>query len=246
MTRQANFLVIFLSIYIILADVCDYEVNTDRPYNDIDTIHTASPASCCSECEKLSSCQAWTLSAPGGPREGCHRKKVIPPKGTFQSGVPCNNYCTSGTKPIPSQCKSKVGFEISTDRPGSDILDADFSDGPEACCAACAANANCKAWTYVFNWTSPYNGCHLKNSNVPIALTSCGDRCISGLKESCAAGTIDEIINYVTPLIIKNEAFCGLCYMDPKIETIGFGFNLGEEQEKKNCYFKTIISIYRC
>ncbi len=81
----------------------------------------------------------------------------------------------------PSVFAGPIPLEDNTDRPGSDYSNFDLpSADPNLCSAACEADSNCKAFTYVRPGVQGSNArCWLKNSVPDAASGSC---CVSGVK----------------------------------------------------------------
>lgn len=80
----------------------------------------------------------------------------------------------------PDVIATEEGYELNTDRDGSDYEDFDLSSpDPRLCADACAEDDKCKAWTYV---RAGYQGaaprCWLKDSVPEPEPNEC---CISGL-----------------------------------------------------------------
>ncbi|MEM6860829.1 MAG: PAN domain-containing protein [Myxococcota bacterium] len=131
------------------------EEDTDRPGNDYRHFANTSWSICEEECAEDPNCAAytqtqtrcWLKDSPGRPQTA--------------------NGMTSGLK---------RGFDMNTDRPGSDIRNFFLATSdPELCQSECFVDPNCRAFTYV----PPRNGqdarCWLKDS-VPRAKNTMGMR----------------------------------------------------------------------
>jgi hypothetical protein len=73
-------------------------------------------------------------------------------------------------------------MEYGTDRYGGDFMNIYMSanSAPQSCRAACNANADCVAWTFVRSgYQGPQTRCWLKNTIPPPANAVC---CVSGVK----------------------------------------------------------------
>jgi hypothetical protein len=126
----------------------------------------ADPALCQSRCDEEAQCKAWTYVKPGfqGPKARCWLKHDVP----LARPDAC---CVSAVK----------GMEYATDRPGSNYKSFELAEADAAPCqASCAAEAGCRAWTYVKPGVQgPKARCWLKQG-VPTARSS--GCCISGVK----------------------------------------------------------------
>lgn len=146
-----------------------FEVGFDRPGCDLASYSPVDgPEACAQACMMTNSkssdsgdsggnstdkCQSWTFVKD---RMTCYLKSCVPGETTD-----CPS-CTSGNmEPKPNPCGK--GHAVGQDRYGGDYKIFP-SDGPDACCAACATDSNCVSWTYV-NEGEAF-GCHLK-SNLP-------------------------------------------------------------------------------
>lgn len=150
------------------------ETNTDRAGIDYTNFSLASPQPdlCLAACAKDPQCKAYTYVKPGvqGPQAKCWLKSGRPTAAS-------NTCCTSGIKTT----KVTLTTESNMDRAGSDYKSFDLASAqPDLCLAACAKEANCKAYTYVKPGVQGSRArCWLK-SGVP-AITS-NTNCTSGVK----------------------------------------------------------------
>src|SRR5690242_21604428 len=77
------------------------------------------------------------------------------------------------------------GLEYNTNRGGSDFWNFELDSGAEACSAACAADARCRAFTWVRPGVQGVRArCWLKSA-VPGATND--NNCISGVMQSATA-----------------------------------------------------------
>lgn len=160
--------------------VADYALtvqsNTDRPGLDYSNFNlpAANPDLCVAACAKSSQCQAYTYVKPGvqGSSARCWLKKGIPTPTS-------NSCCVSGVK----TGKMYITPITNQDRPGSDYSNFNLpSATPDLCLAACAKDANCKAYTYVNPGVQGSSArCWLKNA-VPAAKSS--TCCTTGVKQN--------------------------------------------------------------
>jgi hypothetical protein len=92
---------------------------------------------------------------------------------------------TGGTAPVaPGQRQAATTYQMEdkTDRPGGDYRDFELPNAdPKACAAACAREADCKAWTYGKpGFAGEKAHCWLKNE---VPEPAANDECISGIKQ---------------------------------------------------------------
>ena len=150
------------------------ETNTNRGGIDYSNFNLSSalPDLCLAACAKDSKCKAYTYVKPGiqGAQAKCWLKSGRP---TASS----DTNCTSGIKTD----KVTVSSETNINRGGSDYKNFNLSQAlPDLCLAACAKEANCKAYTYVKPGVQGAQAkCWLK-SGVPAASSS--TNCVSGVK----------------------------------------------------------------
>jgi PAN domain/Trypsin len=107
------------------------ETGIDRMGSDYKNLVTASAAACATECAKDGACLAYSWLAT---TTRCYLKNAVP-----QTSVNAN---------VTSDVRR--GFEINVDRGGSDYRSFSITTPrPELCQAACEAESQCRAWTYV-------------------------------------------------------------------------------------------------
>jgi hypothetical protein len=161
------------------------EMNTNRmggDYRDFD-LGKAGPAACQAACAAEPECKAWTYVKPGlqGDQARCWLKETAMPPNSDEC-------CVSGVKGeqgsgAGSASPRPRGMERNTNRIGGDYRDFDLVRAdPAACQAACAAEAECKAWTYVKpGLQGDQARCWLKDTAMPPNPDEC---CISGVKSA--------------------------------------------------------------
>jgi CubicO group peptidase (beta-lactamase class C family) len=165
------------------------ETGSDRPggnYRDF-ALEAAQPALCRNQCDSEAQCKAYAYVKPGlqGPKARCWLKSTIPPRSA-------NACCTSGAK---LSSATLLTVEGQRNRAGSDLRSFRLTHPDvDICRAACGADTNCKAYTYVKPGVQgPDARCWLKSA-VPAAVAS--DCCTSGTRitkevdpQSAAGGT---------------------------------------------------------
>lgn len=144
------------------------EYGLDRPGMDYKNFDLAKPDPqlCESSCAGEAQCKAWTYVNPGwqGPKPRCWLKNNVP-------ATVVNTCCNSGLK----------AAEYGVDRPGSDYKNFDLAKAdPNLCLSSCAAESQCKAWTYVRPGVQNQKPrCWLKTAAPAAVASSC---CDSGVK----------------------------------------------------------------
>jgi hypothetical protein len=155
------------------------ETGIDRPGLDYKNValDQASPAACAQQCADDSKCRAYTYVKPNvqGPKARCYLKSSAP-------GAITRDCCTSGVK---KEGFVIVGEEPGSDRPGGNYKNFDLSGAQPALCRdQCAAEVQCKAYTYVKpGLQGPKARCWLKGSTPNRTANGC---CTSGVKASAA------------------------------------------------------------
>jgi 1-phosphatidylinositol phosphodiesterase len=159
------------------------EYDTDRAGSDFHSfdLPEARPDLCLSYCQNEPQCLAFTYVKPGiqGPAPRCWLKSAIPQPAA-------NGCCVSGVvrpapAPAPAPAPSAGGLEPDTDRAGSDYRSFDLPQpAPELCQSACAAEPQCRAFTYVRPGVQgPSPRCWLKSSVPNPTSNAC---CTSGVR----------------------------------------------------------------
>jgi hypothetical protein len=123
------------------------QANFDRPGGDYVNapVISGDPADCALVCERDRRCRAWSFNYPTDITSGavCWLKSSVPAR--VQS-----NCCVSGVRGAGVVEPRNGAVETSIDRFGGDYKSFDLksSEGDDACKAACAADKQCRAWTY--------------------------------------------------------------------------------------------------
>lgn len=123
------------------------QANFDRPGGDYVSapVISGDPADCALVCERDRRCRAWSFNYPTDITSGavCWLKSSVPAR--VQS-----NCCVSGVRGAGVVEPRNCAVETSIDRFGGDYKSFDLksSEGDDACKAACAADKQCRAWTY--------------------------------------------------------------------------------------------------
>ena len=123
------------------------QANFDRPGGDYQRspVPSGDPADCALVCERDRRCRAWSFNYPTDITSGavCWLKSSVPAR--VQS-----NCCVSGVRGAGVVEPRNGAVETSIDRFGGDYKSFDLksSEGDDACKAACAADKQCRAWTY--------------------------------------------------------------------------------------------------
>ena len=123
------------------------QANFDRPGGDYVSapVISGDPADCALVCERDRRCRAWSFNYPTDITSGavCWLKSSVPAR--VQS-----NCCVSGVHGAGVVEPRNGAVETSIDRFGGDYKSFDLksSEGDDACKAACAADKQCRAWTY--------------------------------------------------------------------------------------------------
>jgi hypothetical protein len=178
MNRLVLVLVLGLSVAAVAQPAL--ELNTDRPGNDLRWFELPEPKPelCRAACLREPACNAFTYVRPFqhvDPPARCYLKGVVPL-------ARADGCCVSGLKsPLP------VGMEEHTERPGGDLKGVDLAEPrPELCRAACDAEPECKAYTYVRPGVQgPAPRCLLKAEVPEAQANTC---CVSGVKPQLPAG----------------------------------------------------------
>jgi 1-phosphatidylinositol phosphodiesterase len=156
-----------------------FENGTDRAGHDYRSfdVPEARPDICMGTCQNERQCLAFTYVQPGfqGPNARCWLKAAIPPPSP-------NACCISGVvRQAPAPTAPAGGLEPDTDRAGSDYRSFDLPQpAPEICQSACAAEPQCRAFTYVKPGVQgPSPRCWLKSSVPNPTSNAC---CTSGVR----------------------------------------------------------------
>lgn len=165
------------------------EDNIDRPGSDYRRFDLSerTPESCQSACANDGArCMAWTYVRPGvhGDRAVCFLKSALPSATASTcciSGVPPRKTDAGALRETVLVVSASPSVEVNTDRPGSDYYRTKIGGDalPEHCGDKCAADASCKAWTFVKPGVQgPTAMCYLKRAVTQSVKTNC---CVSGI-----------------------------------------------------------------
>ncbi|MBO0753827.1 MAG: PAN domain-containing protein [Bradyrhizobiaceae bacterium] len=153
------------------------QVGFDRRGGDYTSfaVRSGDPALCAARCDRDSHCRAWGFSYPARDRQAiCWLKNQVPPR--VEDTASASGIRGSGV------IEPRHGYrEFSIDRPGGDYrsLDVVANATGETCKAACDAESQCRAWTYVRpGYAGPEARCYLKDHLMPPRHKPC---CISGV-----------------------------------------------------------------
>ncbi len=149
----------------------------DRPGGDYSSfvVRSGDPAACAARCDREGRCKAWSFVYPtANARAMCWLKSDVPNRAE-------NKCCVSGVRGggVVEPRSDKAEFGI--DRLGGDYrsFDAPVEAAGASCAAACAADARCRAWTYVrMGYIGPAPRCFLKSRVTRPRKKPC---CISGV-----------------------------------------------------------------
>ena len=161
-----------------LAPLSNAQVGFDRPGGDYSSFstRTGDPAQCAGRCERDPRCRAWAFSYPATESANavCWLKSRVTPRVT----APC---CASGVRGT-GVIEPKGGpAEFGVDRSGGDYRQVEIAPDPSGatCQAACEAEKECRAWTYVRpGYVGPAAVCYLKNRITRPVRKPC---CIAGV-----------------------------------------------------------------
>jgi hypothetical protein len=138
-------------------------------------VRSGDPAVCATRCDRDARCHAWSFSYPTGERTAmCWLKNQVPPRVE-------DNATASGVRGAGVIEPRRANREFGIDRVGGDYRDFEVSPNAtgEDCKAACDAEPQCRAWTYVRpGYGSPTARCYLKDRVMPPRRKPC---CISGV-----------------------------------------------------------------
>jgi hypothetical protein len=124
------------------------EIGFDRPGGDYDkfVVKSGDPDECSSRCERDARCRAWSFSYPRTTQADavCWLKNRVPPR----NQSPC---CVSGVRGAGVNGPVTKDLEFGIDRAGGDYksFDTQPDNSGAACAAACKADQQCRAWTYI-------------------------------------------------------------------------------------------------
>ncbi|HEY2230170.1 MAG TPA: PAN domain-containing protein [Xanthobacteraceae bacterium] len=109
-------------------------------------LRSGDPAQCAARCERDQRCRAWAFSYPVTENAVavCWLKSRVPPR----VAATC---CVSGVRGAGVIEPRSDPIEFGIDRFGGDYRNIELAPDPsgKSCAAACAAEPQCRAWTYV-------------------------------------------------------------------------------------------------
>jgi uncharacterized membrane protein len=162
----------------ILATPARAQVGFDRAGGDYASfpLRSGDPAQCSARCERDPRCRAWAFSYPSTETSNaiCWLKSRVMPR----VEASC---CASGVRGTGVIEPKSGATEFGVDRPGGDYRHFDVAADPggKSCQAACEADDQCRAWTYVrAGYVGSSAVCYLKNRITRPARKPC---CISGV-----------------------------------------------------------------
>ena len=207
------------------------EVDTDRNGSDYANfdLPAANPQLCQDRCRGDANCRAWTYVKPGvqGPSARCYLKNPAPP-------TTPNACCISGT--IAQTAEAQAGFEVNSNRVGSDYASFNLAQAvPDQCAARCSADARCAAWTYVRPGVQgPSARCYLKDPAPPATPNNC---CVSGLRMDMDTDRYgSDYANFNLPA--ANPQLCQQrCEGDPNCRAWTY-VKPGQRGPSASCYLK--------
>lgn len=157
--RLLSVLLLLTSAARVDSALCDAVAGLNCWGNDVtDAGVTPDASACCAACTAHGGCRAWTWdAAEGDPPQHCWLKSSC-------AGARADSQAVSGHAdplppgPAPFLCEPRVGVNCMH----NDIADAGAVQSPGECCAACARQAGCNAWSY--NHPPGDTHCWLKTS----------------------------------------------------------------------------------
>jgi hypothetical protein len=109
-------------------------------------LRSGDPAQCAARCERDQRCRAWAFSYPVTENAVavCWLKSRVPPR----VAATC---CVSGVRGAGVIEPRSDPIEFGIDRFGGDYRNIELAPDPsgKSCAAACTAEPQCRAWTYV-------------------------------------------------------------------------------------------------
>jgi hypothetical protein len=154
------------------------QVGFDRIGGDYTSfpLRSGDPTQCAARCERDPRCRAWAFSYPMTENANaiCWLKSRVTPR----VATTC---CASGVRGAGLIEPASGPIEFSIDRAGGDYRQFDIPADPtgQTCQAACQAEDNCRAWTYLRpGYLQASAACYLKNRITRPQRRPC---CISGV-----------------------------------------------------------------
>lgn len=177
MIRVSIALSMMIAVVLSLLSASRAQVGFDRRGGDFASfpVRSGDPAVCASRCDRDSRCRAWSFSYPTADRPAvCWLKSQVPPRVE-------DNAAASGVRGVGVIEPRHGTREFSIDRTGGDYRNLEVAPSAtgETCKAACDAENQCRAWTYVRpGYLGPEARCYLKDRVRPPHHKPC---CISGV-----------------------------------------------------------------
>jgi hypothetical protein len=176
------------------------EPNVNRNGSDYANfdLQAPDPNLCRNACASDNRCAAYTYVRPGvqGANARCWLKNAAP-------AAQGNNCCVSGVK---AGGGASAGMQIDVNLPGSDYRNFDLAVAdPSQCRNACAAEGQCRAFTYVKPGVQGPNArCWLKSAAPAAQSNNC---CISGLSGAAAPPRSGQLVggNWRSPYGVTYE-----------------------------------------
>jgi hypothetical protein len=183
MIRVSIALRLMVAVVLFLPSASRAQVAFDRRGSDYTNfpVRSGDPAICAARCDRDARCRAWSFNYPTADRAAvCWLKSQVPPR--VEDGASASGVHGSGV------IEPRHGMrEFSIDRTGGDYRNLEVAPSAtgETCKAACDADTQCRAWTYVRpGYLSTEARCYLKDHVMPPHHRPC---CISGVVEALGA-----------------------------------------------------------
>ena len=177
MIRVSIALRVMVAVVLFLPSASRAQVGFDRRGGDYTNfpVRSGDPAIGAARCDRDARCRAWSFNYPSADRPAaCWLKSQVPPR--VEDGASASGVRGSGV------IEPRHGMrEFSVDRAGGDYRSLEVSPNAtgETCKAACDAEPQCRAWTYVRpGYIGPEARCFLKSHVMPPHHKPC---CISGV-----------------------------------------------------------------
>jgi hypothetical protein len=177
MIRISITLTLMAAVVLCFPSASRAQVGFDRHGGDYTNfpLRSGDPAACAARCDRDSRCRAWSFNYPAADRPAvCWLKSQVPPR--VEDGASASGVRGAGV------IEPRHGMrDFSIDRTGGDYRNLEVPPNAtgETCKAACDAETQCRAWTYVRpGYLGPEARCFLKDHVMPPHHKPC---CISGV-----------------------------------------------------------------